>query len=198
MLNRFTGKTLALLGGLLLMASALAWGQGEISGFGGLASVSDGGGSHPTYGATIGVYAGRHVHLFGEYSRIPLAPSSYLTYVQGAVVRMTESERYDNFGGGVQIRWFVDKKVQPYILVPCIGAGRRTTSASNAGYGSAETYMYIGAGVGVRLFVGKNWGFKPEYRRQAYVNLDNFLAGPVGPSSVHMLTGGLFFQFGGQ
>ena len=182
--------------GLLLMTSAPAWGQGEISGFGGMASVSEGYGTHQTYGAAVGMYAARHVHLFGEYSRIPLPPSYYLTNIQGAVVRINESPRYDNFGGGVQIRLFAERKVQPYVLVPCIGAGRWTTSASNAAYSSARTDMYIAVGAGVRLFGGKTWGFRPEYRRQLYISLSNFFGN--GARSDHILTGGLFFQIGGQ
>ena len=191
MANRTTLRIPGSLIGYLLTASTLAWGQGEVSGFGGWAWMTDYGGNHPIYGAAMGVNLGRYVQLLGEYSRLPLTPLSFSTYTQGSI---HASQRYDNFGGGVQVRFLSGKKVEPYILAPCIGAGRLTASSSNSAYNSATTDLYVGVGGGVRFFAGKKWGIRPEYRILGYVEPGNFFG---RSTSVHVVTVGLFFQFGG-
>jgi hypothetical protein len=47
----------------------------------------------------------------------------------------------------------------------------------------------VGAGGGVRIYAGKNWGFKPEVRYQRYQ-----LSG--GYINTAIFSGGVFYQFG--
>ncbi|MBZ5580846.1 MAG: porin family protein [Acidobacteriia bacterium] len=187
------GRLVALLAAILF-ASVPARAQGEISGFGGLASLSPGSPHGGVFGAKAGIWIAQHLQLFGEYSRVPLDPSYYLTYMQGALARIDYTRRYDLVGGGLLIRFLADRKVQPFVVIPHVAAARYTLSKNLTG-NSNQTDLAVGAGGGVRLYCGENWGIQPEYRAEGFVNPSDLLGRSFGG---HILTAGLFLQFGGK
>jgi hypothetical protein len=183
--NRAIGVPFAFFLGLFLVFTATAWGESEIFGFGGFATTNSYiRTSGTTFGATAGVYVGKHVQFFGEYSRVPLPPG-------GNFLLTTSTRRYDNFGGGIHVRFLVGKSIQPYVLVP-VGAGRRTTSGGADRYDPDRTDLYFGAGAGVRLYAGRNWGFRPEYRLVGYVHPSDIL---LDTPSFQVFTIAFFYQF---
>lgn len=173
---------------LLLWLAASAWGQVELAAFGGVASLSQNIGSRGTFGGSVGIYAGRHVQLFAEYSRIVL-PDPYVFNPSLGIVQHGGSQRYDNLVGGVQWNFLADRKVQPYVVAPAIGLGRR--SLSGTGYDVGHNVLYAAAGAGVRIFIGKRWGLRPEYRYVGLLDLSSFFS---GTPSGHVLTAGVFVQ----
>jgi hypothetical protein len=187
------GRLIALLA-VILCASVPVRAQVEISAFGGLASLSPGSPHGGVFGAKAGIWVAKHLQLFGEYSRVPLDPTYYLTYMQSAVTRIDYTRRYDAVGGGLLIRFLADRKVQPFVVIPHVAAARYTLSSHSTG-NSDQTDLAVGAGGGVRLYCGKNWGIQPEYRAEGFVNTSDFLGRSFGG---HILTAGLFVHFGGH
>ncbi len=204
MLNRIKLKSPAIFLGTFLAAGAMAWGAeggiGEVSGFGGLVSIRQGGSNHGQFGGTVGANAGRFVHLFGEVNYMSLGSDTF----QSAGNLATGSDRLTNYSGGIQIRIPTGQaKVEPYGLL-AFGYGRRTVDSSvyaNNTFTSnrvTEGDLYTGVGAGARVFLGRKWGIKPEFRYQSYVNMDLKRDNPIiERGSVMTLTGGIFFQFGG-
>jgi len=203
MLSRMKLIAQALFLGFFLFA-ALAWaaegGRGEVAGFGGVVRLSDGGGSHAIAGGTVGVNAGRIIHLFGEFNYIPLGSESQTASYQGIPVQASASARMLNFGGGLQLRVPTgESKAEPYFLT-AFGYGRQSVQGSaSANYlgtpmsvsvDASQGNAYAGFGGGLRYFVGKRWGVRPEFRYQKYFG--------DGAGSLVTASGGVFFQFGAQ
>ena len=112
-------KTLPIVAiGAFVMGSALQAaepGVGEVSGFAGIVSIRDGGGTHGNFGGTMGANLGRFVHLFGEvnYMAVGTVPAT-----------ATGGGKLMNYGGGVQIRIPTGAaKIEPYGLIT-LGYGR--------------------------------------------------------------------------
>lgn len=192
---------------LLICGSALAAdrGIGEVSGFAGLVSAYDAyTGNHFNVGGTVGANAGRFVHLFGEVNYMPIGSWSSGSY--------NYDSKITNFGGGIQIRIPVHDKIEPYGLITFGLAQFRDkytyTSYNYSGYTytsqtetdtSIETNGYFGLGGGARIFIGKKWGVKPEVRYQSYFgNLNSDTYNFTDRGHVITVTGGIFFQFGGN
>jgi hypothetical protein len=197
MLKRVTLKFLALCLGASVTAG-LVWadgGAGEISGSGGVFRVN--GHDNPSLGGTIGANLGRFVNLFGEVSYMPLGSVSQ----QSGTTRVTVSDKLMNYGGGFQVRIPIPR-LEPYGMVT-FGYGRYTeemtitvlsnTTTSSRSLGSG----YAGAGAGARVFVGKRWGFKPEFRYQHYFgnNPGSTASLVLAQFDLFTVTGGIFFQF---
>ena len=203
MSSRITFGVQALFLGIFLFATlarAAEGGQGEIAGFGGVARLSDGGGSHAIAGGTVGVNIGRVIHLFGEFNYIPLGSASETTSYQGIAIHASATAKMLNYGGGLHFRVPTGtSKVEPY-FVTSFGYGHQSvTGNGSANYQGTPVSVsmdlsqgnaYVGFGGGLRYFVGHRWGVKPEFRYQKYFG--------DGAGSIITASGGLFLQFGGQ
>src|SRR5438477_10743462 len=102
MFSAITLRLRTLCVGFLLFA-ALAWaaegGMGEIVGFGGVARVSDGGGTHAMTGGAAGVNLGSVIHAFGEFNYIPLGSASATTWYASTPIHASATAKMLNFGG---------------------------------------------------------------------------------------------------
>lgn len=198
--------------GVFVMGSALQAaepGVGEVSGFGGIVSIRDGGGTHGNFGGTIGANLGRFVHLFGEVSYMSMGKETYTATYGTAQATASAGGRLMNYGGGVQIRIPTGAaKIEPYGLIT-LGYGhmkgdldaRAASGMSSAIYsGSDSTHnAYSGVGGGARVFIGRRWGIKPEFRIQKYYGIHLSSDNPViDHGRVITATAGVFFQFGGR
>ena len=175
--------------GMFVMGSALQAaepGIGEVSGFAGIVSIRDGGGTHGNFGGTMGANLGRFVHLFGEVSYMSTGKGTYAT----------PGGRLMNYGGGVQIRIPTgEARIEPYgLLTFGYGRSKGDYSSSNSTHNA-----YNGAGGGARVFIGRRWGIKPEFRIQKYYGIHLSSNDPfVDNGRVITATAGVFFQFGGR
>jgi len=191
----FTQKTSRahwlLAGTLLFSISALAQGgKGEVVGFGGGTSLSGGAGTHGLFGGSAGARLTDHMHVFGEFAVVPLATAS--ATMEG--VTANGSEKLYNFGGGVDYSFGSSERAVPYVLVAGgLSHDSASATANAAGYtvtvGASANAAYYGAGGGMRLYIGKKWGIKPEVRFQRYTG--------SGSSTIGVdFAVGLFYQFG--
>jgi hypothetical protein len=189
--NTIRAACLLIAGALLFTAFAFAGDAVEVTGFGGGTTYGEGGGTHPLYGGSVGFRVADHLHILGEFSVAPVASMS--ESVSG--VNATGTEKFYDFGGGVDYGFGSSKKVVPYVL--CVaGVGRQSASATAAGDGITATVSlssnspYVGAGGGVRLYAGEHWGIKPEVLFQRYTS-----NGGLNAAEFRV---GLFYQFGGS
>jgi opacity protein-like surface antigen len=170
-------------------------GSGEVTGYGGYAMISDGGGNHPAFGGSGGYNLVPAVTVFGEYNYVFLnsldcGPDSIYDGPTGC----TLSNKTQLFGGGARYNFMTSGKVVPYGVV-AFGGARYTANANVSGCPSdvcsSWNGYYVGFGGGVSLYVGKNWGVRPEYR------FDRSEVNGYG-NNVSVITGGVFYQFGGH
>lgn len=185
----FALKTSLAIAGLLLPGSPSAWAQAEIGAYGGGAHFA--GGTHAVVGGTVGVHASEVFQVSGEANYIPLGSSSFSAAGLGS---SSSSAKLLNFGGGVAVGIPTSGgKVVPYV-VAVAGVGHFTSGISGTGLlsgvagSSASNSAYVGGGTGLRLMLGKSWGFRPEVRYQRYVQ--------NGGGNLLLFTGGIFLQFG--
>ncbi len=198
--------------GVFLIGSALQAaepGAGEVSGFGGTVSIRDGGGTHGNFGGTVGANLGRFVHLFGEVSYMSMGKETYTASYGTARATAMAGGRLMNYGGGVQIRMPTGAaKIEPYGLIT-LGYGqmkgdvdaRATAGTSSATYSSSDSThnAYTGVGGGARVFIGRRWGIKPEFRYQKYYGIHLSSNDPImDHGRVITATAGVFLQFGGN
>lgn len=187
--------------GLVLLAGAsifstITWAAGiEVSGFGGGVTFDDGGGTHGIGGAAAAVSLGDNLHVFGEFAFSTLATAS----ASEAGITANGTDNLLNFGGGVDYSFGSSgSKLRPYVTA-AFGLGHQIASASAnaAGYAinisQTANSLYTGFGGGVRLYLGKSWGLKPEVRYQRYTGVGS--SAGTGSNSVQY-TVGLFYQFG--
>jgi hypothetical protein len=135
--------------------------------------------------------------LFAEFGYSTLASSSFSTSASGVTVTGNASVKLANFGGGAHYSFrSSEAKVRPYITGELgvghfYGTGSGTGSSGNSANVSigVTNALYSGVGGGVRLYVGQNWGFKPEVRYQRYQS------SLIGSNTVQYSVG-LFYQFG--
>jgi hypothetical protein len=184
--------------GLVLLAGAsifstITWAAGaEVSGLGGGITLDGGAGTHADYGGSGAYRLGENIHLFGEFNFSTLATTS----MSSNGVNATGSAKLANYGGGVAYSFRVpDSKLRPYATVALgaghfYGTGSATSNGTttNVSIGIANA-LYTGVGGGVRFYLGKHWGLKPEVRYQRYQS-SLFQANTV------VYTVGLFYQFG--
>ncbi len=194
--------------GVFLMGSALQGaerGVGEVSGFAGIASSS--GSINGNFGGALGANLGRFVHLFGEASYMPRSTETF-NGVQGTEqTKTTVSSRLVNYGGGIQFRIPTgEARIEPYGLlafgyVQVKNDVTATLGASGPTYSSSDTAhnVYNAVGVGARIFLGRNWGIKPEFRYYKRYALNLSSDDPVTDRSHAIVVAtGIFFQFGGR
>jgi outer membrane protein W len=189
-------RSFALLASVSLCSSAV-WASGfEVSGFGGAITMDGGVGTHATYGGGAAFLLGDNVHIFGEFSTATLATTS----VSSGSVTATGSAKLANYGGGVDYSFgSADSKFRPYVLAG-LGVGHYYATGSGGGtsvsLGITNEISYSFGG-GVRVYLGKHWGLKPEVRYQRYGSANAALIGATVPgANTVQYTGGIFYQFG--
>jgi hypothetical protein len=198
MFDRFAGlRSLVLLAGASIL-STMTWANGlEVSGFGGGITADQGGGTHPLVGGAAAYALGDNFHLFGEFSYSPLASASFsATNSSGVTASGSESAKLANFGGGLDYTFLSPhSKLRPYVTGAFGLAHQYGTASESDGYGNSVSVsassnaFYAAVGGGVRLYVGKRWGLKPEVRYERFQNTQ-------GGNNTVMYTVGVFYRFG--
>jgi hypothetical protein len=188
----------ALLAGACFFSACAFGASGEIAGFGGGALFTGGGGTHPAAGGSVSYLVGQGLRVFGEFSYAPGAGASVSGTSSGVSFQATASEKLYNYGGGVDYSFGRSERVVPYMLV-ALGAGRLSASGSGTASSGANTAnvnlstavngFNYGVGGGVRIYAGKHWGIKPEFRYQRFT-------ASAGSQNEMYFTGGVFYQFG--
>jgi hypothetical protein len=96
------------------------------------------------------------------------------TVDSGSGITATGAVNLANFGGGVDYSIGASRRVVPYI-VSAVGVGHFYAKGSASGDGTSASVsfsvandVYYGIGGGARVYLGKHWGIKPEFRYQRY------------------------------
>lgn len=188
----------------------------EIAAFGGGSYIQGNGEGHTkaAFGGRIGAAVSQRVLVFGELSYYPMASASAIRAVGrcpfqsvclggpgevGVMQEMHMNSGLWDFSGGVHANLRrKDAKVAPYVL-GTLGAGRASadgsfsirtgTTLNQTQVDASQTALGIGTGIGLRAYVGQNWGFQPELRYTRYFFED------AGLNNVRF-TVGLFYRFG--
>jgi len=172
----------------VVVTSMASYGQslpGNMEVTGNLGLVGGMGGSHGSFGGSVGAPISDRLILSGDLSYIPLGGGSMT--VLGATTRT--GARAFNFNGNLHYQF------NPYhAVVPYAGAGlgflRTSFDASSSGFGpsfnaqGSSTDMYFNVGGGFRHYVKERWGFRPEFMIFA------------GSNTYVRFAGGIFYQFG--
>lgn len=144
---------------------------------------------HINFGATAGYNFSRSNTLILEYSYLPMGSvSGYGAKVSG---------NYQIFGVADRWNFGVSKKVVPYATAG-LGFVRQGESAFVAGFGSGKGSVngfYVGFGGGASIFLGQNWGIRPEVRWDAQEFSAN---GSSAEQNAVRASAGVFYQWGGQ
>ena len=180
--------------GFALSQTAFA-GELEFAGFGGGTHLrADGEGTTKgVVGGRIGASASKRVLVFGEYSYAPLAGFGGSLAGGGTAVASDLNANLMDFSGGVHVN-LAPGRVAPYVL-GALGVGRlsasgtATVGTTTASFHRSDSALGASGGIGLRYFVGRNWGIQPEFRYTRYffdrAGLNDF-----------RFAGGLFFRFG--
>ena len=132
-----------------------------------------------SYGGSAGYNLSENISVLGEFQYIPegsFDKVSANTQLYGGLMRYS-------FGRG---------RVAPYVLV---GGGGSRGSLGTSGLSVSVNGGYVGFGGGASVFLGKNWGIRPEFR---YNDVFFSAAGTTSSAGMYQATGGVFFQFGGE
>ena len=126
---------------------------------------------------------------------IQLGRASVSGIFEGLPISAHASGRLFAFDGGINIHLGAPaSKVVPYVVAGA-GLGHSSYSASVSGYGmdfsasGSDTGGVAGGGIGVRLYVGEHWGFKPEFKVQRIFGEGNGV-------TLLRFAAGVFYQFG--
>ncbi|MGA9069101.1 MAG: outer membrane beta-barrel protein [Terracidiphilus sp.] len=132
-----------------------------------------------SFGGSAGYNLSENIAVLGEYQYVP----------EGSFDTVTWKTQF--YGGALRYA-YGSSKFSPYVL---IGGGGVATTLSSGNESASVSGEYIAFGGGVSIFLGKNWGIRPEFR---YNDLFSSSNGTTTTQGVPQLTGGLFFQFGGE
>lgn len=159
--------------GLACLAAPVWAADIEASGNGGVHIMDGGVGAHDTFGGQGGFHFGGGF-VFGEFNWTQLASTSLNSTSSGVSIAATGTANLANYGGGVDYSLGSSRRVTPY-LVTAIGVGHFYAKGSASGGGVSATTslsisndIYYGIGGGARIYFGKHWGIKPEFRYQRY------------------------------
>ena len=133
-----------------------------------------------TLGFSGGANVNQYLTAIGEYNYFSMPP------VQGVNFNM------QGYGGAVRFNLATKGKVVPYGVFD--GGGARLTG-SQSGVSVTSNGGYFGGGGGASLYLGKNWGVRPEFRYNRYFYT---FGGINGNTNVLTATAGVFYQFGGK
>jgi hypothetical protein len=189
MFNRsVTLRGLVLLAGACVFSGAVLADGPEVVGFAGGATYGAGGGTHPVFGGGGSFGFGDSFRVLGEVGYGPLLSMSS----SQSGVDVSVAEHLLGVGGGVEYSFMDAKsKVRPYV-VGAVGlehftiSGSGTNGTTSVSLGTSSNSVYFGGGGGLRYFIGKSWGIKPEIRYQHSADTGNSIVYSVG----------FFFRFG--
>jgi outer membrane protein W len=189
-------RSLAFLAGASFFSTIALAGGAEVSGFGGGITMDGGTGTHAALGGGAAYLLGDNVHLFGEFSYATLASAS----MSSGTTTANASAKLASFGGGADYSFgSSSSKLRPYVLA-ALGVGHFYGTASADGFSATvgiANDLYTAVGGGVRLYLTKRWGLKPEVRYQRYESSQSsLLGGGIGSSNSLLYTVGVFYQFG--
>ena len=157
---------------VLFMASACMAGEperygGEVDGYAGMQHFP--GVTKALLGGAIGKPIGQRSQLFVESGYIPFGGGNKMV----------------NLAGGLNVGLpSGSDTVAPYLTF-LGGLGREM------GNGAGANRVTYGAGFGVRYFLAKQWGIRPEFRWQRYQVAE-------GGVNSYAFSVGLFYRFGGN
>jgi hypothetical protein len=191
MKNAFVGLCIA--AGFLFVSSTaqaqvLAH-SGDVAGSVGYIN-SSGFGGHLSYGGSGGINLSERVALVGEYQYLSL----------GSVtpnVGISNSSTNQLGGVAVRVNFLTGKRIAPYVLggFGFEHLGLKVTGSST----SIDNGYYDTFGGGASVFLGKNWGVRPEARYDYELGVSNALGTTVyAYQNVYQFSGSVFYQFGGR
>jgi len=131
-------------------------------------------------GFSGGANLNQSMTVLGEYN--------YFSMPQVQKVNMN----MQGYGGAVRFNLATYGRFVPYGV---FGGGGARLTGSESGVSVTSNGGYFGFGGGANLYLGKNWGIRPEFR---YNRFFYTFAGINGNTNVLTATAGLFFQFGGH
>lgn len=131
-------------------------------------------------GASGGTNLNESLTVIGEYNYYSMPQ------VQGVNMNM------QGYGGAVRFNLPSKSKIAPYGV---FGGGGARLTGSESGISVTSNGGYFGGGGGANIYLGKNWGIRPEFR---YNRFFYTFAGINGSTNVLTATTGVFFQFGGE
>jgi hypothetical protein len=135
------------------------------------------------FGASGGYNVIPAITVLGEYKYDPLG-----SYNLGVGPSGVHAQLY---GGAVRFNFRPSSKIVPYSVV---GGGGYRFTVSSSGSGISINGSYVNFGGGASVYLGKNWGVRPEvrYERQQFssegLNID---------ANVVVAYGSIFYQWGG-
>jgi hypothetical protein len=185
---------------LLLAASGVARGQGvaagsiELAGNVGFSSLKGADSDrHVVFGGSGAYNLSQLVAIGFEYSYNPLGSLTE----DGA----TASEHLQLYGPVARFSLAESNRVVPYVLVAVGGSSlEAVASDENVSVSAAQHGYYFGAGGGVALYAGSQWGIRPEFRyeRQQFnaTTIDGDQVASYGQNE-YQGSVALFYQFGG-
>lgn len=180
---------------LSVRAQGVLPGSGDASfnvGFSNLDGVDNN--KHISYGGSAGANLSGRMTVVGEYNYLPMG-----SLTQSGV---TATEKIQQFGGSVRIPLSASKRAVPYAVVGG-GFDRLTATASSSGVSvsASQSGGYFGAGGGANLYIGHNWGVRPEVRWERQQFASTSVAGiPVAGGGLNDVRGtvSFFYQWGGR
>lgn len=152
-------------------------------GFSNLTGVD--GNNHADFGFAAGINVSNRGAVLAEYN-----------YLGGGSLDGV-SARTQLLGIADRISFPTSTLVTPYLVVGG-GYARTSTSVASDYFGDAVSYgangLYLGAGGGASIYLGKGWGVRPELRieREEFYNSGSSFGNTVARFSV-----AAFYQFGG-
>jgi len=132
-----------------------------------------------SYGGSGGFNLSENMAVLGEFQYIP----------EGSYDKVSANTQ---LYGGLFRYSFGKARVAPYVLV---GGGGSRGSLGTSGLSVSVNGGYVGFGGGASIYLGKNWGIRPEFR---YNDVFFTAAGTTASARMYQATGGVFFQFGGR
>jgi hypothetical protein len=135
--------------------------------------------NHPNFAFSGGVNLSSNLAVVGEYTYQPMSPLdgvAFHTQLFGGAARFS-------LGG---------QRVVPYVLV---GGGGARLTGSESGVAVSANGGYFGGGGGAHIYLGRNWGIRPELR---YNHMRLSISGVSQSLNVAQFSTGFFVQFGGE
>jgi hypothetical protein len=189
-------------------AAELQRGNVEVAGFGGGLLLNEGGGTRPAVGTGVAVAVTSRLLIYGQYLNIRLGSGSFVDpaeYTGYTITGNTVKGSADAIQTGIHYSLpTASQKVVPYIIgglavVTSKGSGVVTYQWKSYNYTytytdnyADESYTGLGVegGVGVRIYLNDNLGFRPEFKYGVYYMSD------LITYKAATLTAGIFYQFG--
>jgi hypothetical protein len=181
-----------------LRAQVLA-GSGDISGNVGFSNLSGDetvdGNKHMAFGGAVSYNSPTTdwASLGFEYSYQRLGSETAI---------VTDSGYLQSYGGVFHAYLRKSSRIVPYILVAAGGLSKTAVeSAAGVKVTASRNGYHTGSGGGTSIYVGSNWGFRPELRYERQQFFATMIAGsPLAAYGQNYILGtvSVFYQFGGK